>query len=134
MHLRISGLVASFCGDTYAYGNFTEKLSICLKTNPQSDPFPSPFSLFPGPGGGTYAYVVTSVFRVASCKCFIWVSHVFHTHMLQSACSKCFISFYTYVTFKYFFHVASVLRCSVRGELGASKRGCWGLTDGVLRV
>ena len=31
-------------------------------------------------------------FNVASCKCFIWMLHMFHIHV-ASVCSKCFIYF-----------------------------------------
>jgi hypothetical protein len=58
--------------------------------------------------------LVVKSFHVACSKCFIWMIHVFHTHV-ASACFKCFICFKSYV--------ASVLCCSAGDESGPCGRG-----------
>jgi len=69
------------------------------------------------------SYVAASGFHVVSCKCFIWMFCIFHTYV-ASACSKYFICFETYVAFKCFFHVISVLCCWAGSEPGAGGWGC----------
>jgi hypothetical protein len=62
-------------------------------------------------------------FHVTSCKCFIWMFHVFHTNV-ASVCFKCFICFQSYVAFM--LQVFYVVRS---GAGGRGTRRVWGPPD-----
>jgi hypothetical protein len=80
---------------------------------------------------------VAMCFYVASCKCFIWMLHMFHTH-ISSVCYKYFICFRRrlYPTVSYFrgresWGYAPVAgRGMERGELGPVDGACWGRRSG----
>jgi hypothetical protein len=73
------------------------------------------------------------VFYVASCKCFIWILHIFHAHIL-SVCSKCFISLYIYI-YIYIYIYNDTLSTSVRlGVVFLNKKTVRALSSQIKKI